>query len=139
MRPGGASRRHAARSRVCGLPCALVVCASVVLVLPLDDAAAAQARARTALLGVTVVGLPRGVQPAVRIDGPHGFHLRLVSRKTTRRVAPGRYSITAARLRTRAESYDPMVRSTKVTLIAGKRSAMTVRYRRVQIPAPTPP
>jgi hypothetical protein len=129
MRRGAASRRLAGS------------CVAAALLLGLAQpatGAAAHPRVRTALLGVTVVGLPRGVRPAVTIDGPNGFRLRLARQAVQKRLVLGRYRITALRLRANAATYRPTVQTTKLSLAAGKRTALTVRYERLQAPAPTP-
>jgi hypothetical protein len=110
--------------------------------LPANSAAARDdhARVRTAVLGVTVVGLPRGVRPVITIAGPHGFRLHLARQALQKRLVLGRYRITAARLRANAATFAPTVRSTNLSLVAGKRAALTVRYLRLPtLPEPVPP
>jgi hypothetical protein len=82
-----------------------------------------------ALLRITIIGLPRTAHPFVMLTGVHGFRVRLLKLASVTRLAPGRYRIVAASMRTESVTYTPIPGSQTLSLLAGRHSATTVRYR----------
>src|SRR5262245_18430499 len=64
-------------------------------------------RPPTGILEVRVVGLPDGANATVNITGPNGFTFALTTTTTIPQLAPGTYTITASKVSTSGDSYDP--------------------------------
>ncbi|WP_157202755.1 hypothetical protein [Calidithermus chliarophilus] len=85
----------------------------------------------TASLEVVVSGLPKGVDAAVVLTGPGGTRLRIVESVLVSQLGTGNYVLRADRVSAGGNLYAPNPASHSLTLVAGRRYRVEIRYARV--------
>jgi hypothetical protein len=68
--------------------------------------------------GLTIVlsGLPSGLDAALNVDGPDGFHTTVIGSQTVSRLAPGAYHVTGANATSAGAIYSPVQAEWLVTV-----------------------
>lgn len=79
-------------------------------------------------LALTISGLPSGVAAQVGMTGPGGFSQTVAASQSFSALAPGSYTIAAARVASGALNYDPAPASQVIAVTAGATSSATVAY-----------
>ncbi|RIH88077.1 hypothetical protein [Calidithermus roseus] len=85
----------------------------------------------TASLEIVISGLPQGVDAAVVLTGPGGTRLRIVESVLVSQLGSGSYALRADRVSAGGEVYAPSPASHNLTLVAGRRYRVEIRYSRV--------
>ncbi len=84
--------------------------------------------ATTGSLGVTVSGLPTGVNAAVAVLGPNSYSRTLTGTTNLGTVATGTYTVTASPVTTSTQSCTAMPATQNVTVSTNTTTAVTVPY-----------
>lgn len=84
--------------------------------------------ATTGSLRVTVAGLPTGVDATVTVTGPQGYREELTAAATLANLAPGQYTVTAARVVSGGTAYTATPPSRTVAVAAGDTAEVVVTY-----------
>jgi len=111
-------------------PIAAALAAALVLTLAACGGGGGGGGADTGTLAVTVTGLPAGTDANVTVSGPASFSDALTGSKT-QSVAIGNYSIAAQSVDApvpAGASYDPVVPSQSVAVVAATTTDVTVEY-----------
>jgi hypothetical protein len=85
----------------------------------------------TASLEIVISGLPQGVDAAVVLTGPGGTRLRIVESVLVSQLGTGNYTLRADRVSAGGNLYAPSPASQNLTLLAGRRYRVEIRYSRV--------
>lgn len=85
-------------------------------------------QAATGRLKIRVSGLPDGVNPTIRVVGPKGFSRKVVGSVTLRKLAPGRYTVTASQVSADSSSYQPQKGTMKARVQAGEATQLMMWF-----------
>lgn len=124
--------RQANAVRCAAVPVALTFALVAALIAP---HAADAAAAKRGTLAVSVAGLPRSTPANATLSG-HGVHAKIRSKRTFRRLKPGRYTITVHQVRLRRTASGvpkgsrvlASAKHVKVKVAAGAKAKAVVRY-----------
>jgi glucose/arabinose dehydrogenase len=73
---------------------------------------------KTGILDVRVVGLPSGTNATVNITGPNNFTFAVSTSTVINDVAPGTYTVTATKVTSAGDSFDPTPTTQQATVVA---------------------
>ena len=89
---------------------------------------AVECSATTGSLAVTIAGLPGGVNAAVTVTGPAGYHEELTATETLGGLTPGDYTVSAASVSRGGTTYSADPENRTAAVEAGATAQVTVTY-----------
>ena len=83
----------------------------------------------TAILAVTLAGLPAGITSPVKIAGPSGYAREITQTTSLMGLAAGNYTVSASSVVSGGTTYSPALPEQTVAVAAGASASVTVSYR----------